>query len=257
MANLQRGSQGPEVVRLQKALNANLKPGPNLVPDGIFGGLTDTAVRRFQTDKWLVVDGIAGQCTQNALYDRETYPPILHTIAALAQPTNSTCWATSTAMINASNVPAVIAITPPDLIGGSGGLRNSSATDNPDTTGVPYARAHNLAYFRPMSWAVSALRDQLRSGPLMFDMLWDASRYVQGLGSAGHMIVVVGIRGDDDPSGKGTTLRIHDPWPPNQGSVYSQNHFRWMQEVPTRTYRVFQSRQARLAMAEPKIVTVA
>ena len=71
------------------------------------------------------------------------------------------------------------------------------------------------------------------------------------------MIVVVGMRGDDDGSGKGTTLRIHDPWPPNIGAVYSQNHFRWMQEVPTRTYRVFQSRMVRLAAAEPRIVSVA
>lgn len=257
MANLQRGSRGPEVVRLQKALNANLKPSPNLVPDGVFGGLTDMAVRRFQTEKWLVVDGIAGQCTQNAAYGLETYAPILHSLAALAQPTNTTCWATSTAMINSSNVPAVIAKTPANLLLPDGSLRNSSETDNPDTTGVPYAQVHNLAYYRPMSWTVAALRDRLRTGALMFDMLWRADQYVQGLGSSGHMIVVVGIRGDDDPTGKGTTLRIHDPWPPNVGAVYSQNHFRWMQEVPTRTYRVFQSRQARLAMAEPRIVTVA
>ena len=257
MANLQRGSRGAEVVRLQKALNANLTPSPNLVPDGVFGGLTDAAVRRFQTLKWLVVDGIAGQCTQNAVYGRETYTPILHTIAALSQPTTTTCWATSTAMINASNVLGVVARTPPALIASDGGLLNSSETDNPDTTGVPYAAAHNLAYFRPMSWSVAGLRDRLKGGPLMFDMLWDAARYVQGLGSSGHMIVVVGMRGDDDGTGKGTTLRIHDPWPPNIGEVYSQNHFRWMQEVPTRTYRVFQSRMVRLAAAEPRIVSVA
>jgi hypothetical protein len=54
------------------------------------------------------------------------------------------------------------------------------------------------------------------------------------------MIVVVGIRGDNDPSGKGTTLRIHDPWPVNRGRRRSVGYERWMRTVPTRTYRVFE-----------------
>jgi hypothetical protein len=51
---------------------------------------------------------------------------------------------------------------------------------------------------------------------------------------------VIGIRGDDDPSGRGTTLRINDPWAPNIGATYSVGYYKWMQEVPTRTYRVFE-----------------
>jgi hypothetical protein len=43
------------------------------------------------------------------------------------------------------------------------------------------------------------------------------------------MVVVAGIRGDDDPSGRGTTLRIFDPWPPNKGARSSVN---FMQVVP-------------------------
>jgi hypothetical protein len=60
------------------------------------------------------------------------------------------------------------------------------------------------------------------------------------MGSPGHMICVIGIRGDDDPTGKGTTLRINDPWSPNLGETYSVGYYKWMQEVPTRTYRVFE-----------------
>jgi len=48
------------------------------------------------------------------------------------------------------------------------------------------------------------------------------------------MIAVVGIRGDNDQSGKGTTLRIFDPWPPMRGKKYSVGYFKWIQEVPTR-----------------------
>ena len=74
----------------------------------------------------------------------------------------------------------------------------------------------------------------------MFDMLWYASEYVAGNGSPGHMICVVGIRGDNDQSGIGTTLRLHDPWAPHVGKRMSVNALKWLNEVPTRTYRVFE-----------------
>lgn len=247
MSLLKRGSRGPEVTNLQNALNRKLRPSPNLVPDGIFGSLTEAAVRRLQSDNWLVVDGQAGPCTQNCLYDRETYRPILHTVPFMAQPTQTTCWATSTAMMNRSTVPAVIARTPADLIASDGGLRNYSETDDAITGGERYAQAHNLKMQPPMSWGLMLLRQKMTQGPLMFDMLWDVTGYItrstavpgEWIGSSGHMIVVVGMRGDDDPTGLGTTLRIHDPWPPNTGARYSVGHSKWMAEVPTRTYRVF------------------
>jgi hypothetical protein len=53
------------------------------------------------------------------------------------------------------------------------------------------------------------------------------------------MIAIVGIRGDNDQSGKGTTLRIFDPWPPMRGKKYSVGYFKWIQEVPTRTYHIY------------------
>ena len=51
MANLKLGSGGPEVKRLQEALNRKLKPSPNLVPDGAYGNLTRNAVLRFQREQ--------------------------------------------------------------------------------------------------------------------------------------------------------------------------------------------------------------
>jgi hypothetical protein len=236
---LRQGSSGPAVKALQEKLNATLVPKPMLVPDGRYGTLTQAAVMRYQRTQWLVVDGIAGQCTQNALFGKETYPPILHTVDFICQPTDSTCWASSTAMMTHSTVPFVIAKTPADLILADGSLRNDSETDDAVTNSRRFATAHHLRAEPPMSWMVSRLRSALGYGPLMFDMLWDVGQYTAGLGSSGHMIVVVGIRGDDDESGFGTTLRIHDPWPPLKGDRYSVGYMRWMQEVPTRTYRVF------------------
>lgn len=240
ITNLRIGSNGPLVTELQRGLNAKLRPCPNLVPDGIFGGNTDRAVKAFQADAWLVVDGIAGVCTQNALYDRETYSPVLHQIPFIPQPTNTTCWAASTAMMTRSTVAAVKAKTPQDMWSDQAGLFNSSQTDDAMTSGNRYARIHGLRCNPPMSWMLSKLRSSLQRGPLMFDMLWNASEYSAGHGSPGHMICVVGIRGDNDESGKGTTLRLHDPWAPNIGKRISVNAMKWLNEVPTRTYRVFE-----------------
>jgi len=237
---LKSGSRGPQVVALQKALNAKLGPSPNLVPDGIFGGNTDRAVKAFQAANWLVVDGHAGVCTQNALYGREAYTPVLHTIAFIPQPTNTTCWAASTAMMTNSTVMAVKAKTPQDMWSDQDGLYNSSETDDAMTSGNRYARIHGLRCNPPMSWMLSRLQAALQRGPLMFDMLWKASDYVAGSGSPGHLICVVGIRGDNDQSGIGTTLRLHDPWAPNVGKRMSVNAMKWLNEVPTRTYRVFE-----------------
>ncbi len=240
MTLLKLGSRGPLVTTLQKALNTKLRPSPNLAPDGVFGANTDRAVKAFQAQEWLVVDGQAGVCTQNALYGNESYPPVLHRIPFIPQPTNTTCWAASTAMMTNSSVATVKMKTPQDMWSDQAGLLNSSETDDAMTSGNRYAKIHGLRCNPPMSWSLGKLRSSLQRGPLMFDMLWDVNGYLAGVGSSGHMICVVGIRGDDDPSGKGTTLRLHDPWAPNIGKRMSVNAMKWLNEVPTRTYRVFE-----------------
>lgn len=237
---LRVGSRGPEIRAVQERLNGRLTPSPRLATDGVYGGLTRQAALRFQRDNWLVEDGETGPCTKNALFGLETYAPILHAVPFIPQPTPTTCWAASTAMMTRSNVPTVISRTPPDLIASDGGLENYSATDDAVTGGRRFAQAHGLRVNPPMSWSIGLVRSVLTTSPLMFDMLWDAQTYAAGGGSPGHMLVVVGMRGDNDPSGRGTTLRIHDPWRPNMGKRYSVGYFKWIQEVPTRTYRVFQ-----------------
>lgn len=56
---LRRGDKGSDVVALQRALG--------VMPDGDFGPQTDAAVRLFQADRGLVVDGIAGVMTRRSL----------------------------------------------------------------------------------------------------------------------------------------------------------------------------------------------
>ena len=64
MTTLKRGCTGPEVVKLQHALS--------LLTDGIFGPLTEEAVKHFQAQHSLAVDGIAGPRTLTALGLRQS-----------------------------------------------------------------------------------------------------------------------------------------------------------------------------------------
>ena len=67
MANLCIGSRSPEVTVVQRELNRQLYPNPNLVEDGIFGRITADVVRAFQRQAGIGVDGIVGPETRAAL----------------------------------------------------------------------------------------------------------------------------------------------------------------------------------------------
>ena len=68
MANLKQGSSGSDVKKLQTALmNAGYDVG-TAGADGIFGSKTEAAVKAYQKDNGLVVDGIVGSKTSGSLY---------------------------------------------------------------------------------------------------------------------------------------------------------------------------------------------
>ena len=63
---LSQGSTGLEVSALQQGLTAYSNEDPAANPgavDGIFGPMTDAAVRAYQTDRGVAVDGIVGDQT--------------------------------------------------------------------------------------------------------------------------------------------------------------------------------------------------
>lgn len=66
-----QGSRGDHVSAMQSRLSAN---GYDVCIDGIFGPKTDAAVRRFQQDNGLLVDGIVGHQTWHELAGRITDP---------------------------------------------------------------------------------------------------------------------------------------------------------------------------------------
>lgn len=82
---LRLGSTGSDVVQLQQALNQR---GYSVgTPDGKFGPKTETAVRSFQKDNKLKVDGIAGNGTQTALYN-QAQPIVTSAPTATSAPTS-------------------------------------------------------------------------------------------------------------------------------------------------------------------------
>ncbi|NER27085.1 MAG: peptidoglycan-binding protein [Symploca sp. SIO1C4] len=65
-SNLRRGSSGPEVTNLQNELKLlGYYNGP---VTGYYGSLTEAAVRKFQKDIGITVDGVAGELTKTAVY---------------------------------------------------------------------------------------------------------------------------------------------------------------------------------------------
>jgi peptidoglycan hydrolase-like protein with peptidoglycan-binding domain len=66
------GATGKAVRRLQRALRRT--PNPSLPVDGVFGPQLEAAVRDFQEGAGLVVDGIVGPLTWNALPDGRPMP---------------------------------------------------------------------------------------------------------------------------------------------------------------------------------------
>ena len=71
---LRKGDEGPDVVTLQQALaELGYLTG---AADGNFGTGTQSAVKKFQQDRGLDADGIAGKMTQEALFKESSVTPI-------------------------------------------------------------------------------------------------------------------------------------------------------------------------------------
>lgn len=241
-ALLRNGARGLDVAALQVQLSLGSSPGPNLRVDGSFGPRTYAAVVDFQRRANLAADGVVGPKTHTALASRSNLSIASHPIQHIAQPTRTTCWAASTAMMTRTGVAVVRARTPAHMIASDGGLANSSESDQAVVTGSRFGAMHGLYCHAPMSWSVGGLVNALRRSPLMLDMLWNVTDYVEGRGSPGHMIVVSAVVSDNAPDGKHTHILVLDPWPPHQGKASWVEYQHWMMELPTRTYRVFERR---------------
>lgn len=71
MATIKRGAKGDAVKLLQQQLRA-LGYDPGAI-DGVFGTRTDKAVKAFQSENGLDVDGIVGEFTWTRLEQSQTF----------------------------------------------------------------------------------------------------------------------------------------------------------------------------------------
>lgn len=227
------GDRGPFVEELQRYLNDRLWPSPGLPVDGMFGFNTRDAVLRFQSDNWLTEDGIVGDCTWNALRGTETYT-VLHPILLVPQPTPTSCWAASTAMLLGRIGPVS---APAFMLAADGGMLNDSQL-NDAAISSQFAQHFGLRLIHGQTWTPDGLARVIERGPVMCNVLWNVGGYLSGAGSSGHMIVLAGIRGDG--TGDGTTIRVYNPLPVGRGAVVSVIYGPTLRQVPAMTYQLFQ-----------------
>jgi len=102
MAVFKIGSKGSEAIKIQERLKAlGHYRGPI---DGIFGGGTEAAVKAFQKDRGLKVDGQVGPITWKALFDEEIAEPSI-----IAKPMDYKCLALTGSFETGKGIPECFA----------------------------------------------------------------------------------------------------------------------------------------------------
>lgn len=220
-ATVKLNSTGPAVIQLQTLLNKKLTPSPKLNPDGKFGNLTDAAVRKYQAEAWLVVDGIAGHCTWNALLEQEEYNLRFPT-TYIKQPTPTTCWRAATAMLKAQAYSSID--------NGPAALCPDGSIDISSSNLEIYAQYQHLRLNYPASWLPAALASKMKSsGRLMFVIVWNLASWSPKITVAGHLVVLAGMRGDN--TAEGTTMMFYDPL----DGIIPMTYAKLLQKVPGAT----------------------
>ena len=198
---LHRGSRGFKVKYLQRLLNSNTgrtsPQGPWLVEDGVFGQHTEDAVNDFQDSRAdLTTDGRVGPATWTALglrVEREH-----RRVLQFGQPDNTSCWSAA-----ASSILGNVSVGP-GAANAIGGLE---------------ATIDNLAIIaQGLGWTMLNHSPGNRE---LVDLVNQKPLWIGATGEDfGHAVVLSGVYSTGGANGVNTMFRIHDPWPPNRGSVY-------------------------------------
>lgn len=199
MEVLHQGSRAMQVKLLQRLLNKK-GASPTLREDGDFGRLTRAAVLAFQARERIVQDGVAGPMTWSRL---GIITDVTHPVQLFPQPTAMTCWSAAATMIvgNMSVGPGSAALA------ANGGMVPSAANIE------RFARGMGWRMYYPQTWTVAGLAGLVRNKPV-----WAVGGGANWL----HAIVLSAMWSDGAADASGTMIRIHDPWPPNVGSVYGR-----------------------------------
>ena len=192
----------------------------DIYADGIFGSITDKAVRKFQKSKFLKVDGIVGKKTWPVLFSHahavrrrfaedRTRGRIHYNVWLIPQMKDKACWYASALMVRywkrelqqmcregepaPNEIPAAV-------------LLHKHNNVLPWVKIVTFAKLMGLRTIPrgQMTMAPTFIHDLLKNhGPLWVPLEWS--------GGGGHIVVITGITTD------GSVVEINDPWPPKRG----------------------------------------
>jgi hypothetical protein len=204
MKTISQGSKGAEVMFLQRQLNKR-GASPALGEDGDFGPKTKAAVLAFQhANRVMPANGVVTTTTW-VKFGRIT--EYVHHVVLYGQPTGMTCWSAAATMMSGSNQ----SIGPgSSTMFADGGLEPSLNNIEVFVQGMGWRNLTNMSAPPP-----SQLISGLARGPI-----WVV---FQGRNFA-HAVVFSAVFSDGDETGNGTVFIVHDPWPPNAGTIYSTTY---------------------------------
>lgn len=204
MQQLAIGTSSENVRLAQRLLNRHLRRTTGyrrLRADGAFGPRTAEAVAIFQRlNNIHHEDRVVGPLTWRAL---GVTIEIDHRVTMRAQHYDMGCWAASAAMVLD---------------------RNMSVGTNDASLGPGFGLKPQLEnverFVRQFGWQVESPPGDLRGLAALLSRtpLWIAGSVIREDGSeGGHVVVISGAWGDG--TGDGSYIRIHDPWPVNEGTI--------------------------------------
>ncbi len=189
-ASFERGDEGQEVMAIQKRL-AELNYSVGII-DGDFGSGTEAAIKQFQADRGLEVDGVVGSETYRALMNKEMP----------ANRSNSSARTVLRAAYSVLGTPYVFGGTSPYGFDCSGFVQYSFAR-----AGISLPRAADSQYYSTRRISMS----QLRPGDLIF-----FSTYEPG---ASHVGIYVG-NGNFIHAGSSTGVTVSSAFTGYWGARY-------------------------------------
>jgi len=230
MPYLSLGDKRFEVCLLKALLRTTRDKSPhcfNTKINDIFDFDTENEVISFQESKGIEPTGIVDPITYRALIDGRA--PLLirdysDSIVLVPQEDEYTCWVAATSMMTSAKRDDIISHSPKEIRWATNGLHLETREGGPDYA-EKYARIHKLI-LHTWEWSVSYLCTAIAKGPLLFMNSYEGLE--DAIDEEGkkyqidyhHAIVISGVISDNEPSGFGTFLQIHDPCPIGKGSIH-------------------------------------
>ncbi len=232
------GAKGNYVEEVQKLLNKWLKEVDGedaflLETDKDFGNYTKEAVEDFQHAKYLYKDGMVGKLTWAALLETERFNYFDFPNPSVRAPDSYRCWAASAAMLlrRGSPLPKTpgvdFELQPNGTVGGIGNSHENMKK---------FADSHDMTMVKAEGFSCLQLTTLLyRYGRLMLNIKGVTTSMTASKPDDSHLVLMVGARGDGNPSG--TTITVYNP--SGGGGKITSSYQYLKSKYPKLTYQVF------------------